>query len=215
MTEPDQRRPLASRQTAWAAALTRRLAATSVTPNQISGAGMVVALLSGICFGLAGSAEGWGRVLLLLLAAGFCQIRLLCNLLDGMVAVEAGRGAPDGPFWNEFPDRVSDMFILVGAGIGAAVPGLGWIAVSMAFLTAYTRELGSNCGAKADFSGPMAKPHRMALITGAALLSLFEPLWNSSGQILAAALAVIAIGAGMTALRRAVRLVRFLKGVGM
>lgn len=207
MTGTENRRPLASRQTGWAATVTRWLAGTSVTPNQISQAGMVAALLAGAAFWGAGSAGGATRVALLVAAGLFVQLRLLCNLFDGMVAVEAGRGAPDGGFWNEFPDRVSDLLILMGAALAVGEPALGWAAAGMAFLTAYLRELGVNCGAGADFSGPMAKQHRMAVMTGAAGLSLFEPLLGWHGQVLSAALWIVALGAGLTVLRRAWRLV--------
>lgn len=212
MTSTENRRPLASRQTGWAAWATRKLAATQITPNQISMIGMAAALVAGLAFWAAGGVAGAGRVILLLLAALFVQARLLCNLFDGMVAVEAGRGAPDGPFWNEFPDRVSDALILIGMALGVGEPALGWAAVSFAFLTAYTRELGVNCGQSADFSGPMAKQHRMALVTAAAVLSVLAPLWGWRDEILTAALWVIAIGAALTALRRASNLVAKLKG---
>lgn len=208
---PPNRRPLASRDTGWARRLSSRLAATSVTPNQISRAGMVAALGAGLCFWAVGFADGFGRALLLILAAGMCQIRLLCNLLDGMVAIEAGRGSPDGGFWNEFPNRVSDALILMGVGLGLGAVALGWAAVSFAFLTAYVRELGSNLGQPADFSGPMAKPHRMALITGAALLAILEPLWGGDGEVLHIALWIVAVTAALTALRRSYRLVTALR----
>lgn len=211
MTGTENRRPLASRQTGWAATVTRWLVGTSVTPNQISQAGMVAALLAGAAFWGAGSAGGATRVALLVAAGLFVQLRLLCNLFDGMVAVEAGRGAPDGGFWNEFPDRVSDLLILMGAALAVGEPALGWAAAGMAFLTAYLRELGVNCGAGADFSGPMAKQHRMAVMTGAAGLSLFEPLLGWHGQVLNAALWIVALGAGLTVLRRAWRLVARLR----
>lgn len=205
------RRPLASRNTGWAQRLSNRLAATSVTPNQISMAGMGAALVSGLCFWTVGYVDGPVRVLLLILAAGLCQIRLLCNLLDGMVAIEAGRGSPDGGFWNEFPDRVSDALILVGVGLGLGAAALGWAAVSFAFLTAYVRELGSSLGQSADFSGPMAKPHRMALVTGAALLAILEPLWGGDGGTLRIALWIVVVGAALTAFRRSYRLVTILR----
>jgi len=210
MPETANRRPLASRQSAWAARITRWLATTRITPNQISMAGMVAALIAGLCLWAAGTMPG--RWLFLLGGAVFVQLRLLCNLLDGMVAIEAGRGSPDGGFWNEFPDRVSDMLILMGVALGIGQPALGWAAVSFAFLTAYLRELGVNCGAGADFSGPMAKQHRMALVTGAAILSLAEPLWQGRGEILAVALWLVCLGAALTALRRAIRLVGKLRG---
>ncbi|WP_372801415.1 CDP-alcohol phosphatidyltransferase family protein [Paracoccus seriniphilus] len=213
MAAPLDRRPLASRQTGWAAALTRALAATPITPNQISYLGMLAALIAGLCFWQTDGVHGAARIALLLAGAVFVQLRLLCNLLDGMVAIEAGRQAPDGAFWNEFPDRVADLLILMGVALAVGQPELGWAAVSMSFLTAYVRELGMRCGAGADYSGPMAKPHRMALITAAALLSVFAPLAGLSTQVLAAALWVVVLGAGLTALRRGVRLVRKLRGL--
>lgn len=210
MPDTANRRPLASRQSGWATGIARRLAATRITPNQISIAGMGFALIAGAAFWAAGTdGPRWG---FLILGAAGCQMRLLCNLFDGMVAIEAHRAAPDGGFWNEFPDRVSDALILMGVALGLGEPALGWAAVAAAFLTAYVRELGVNCGTQADFAGPMAKPHRMAVITGAAILSVAEPLVGWRGEGLTAALWIVAVGAGATALRRAVRLVAALRG---
>ncbi len=211
MAQDDNRRPLASRDSGWARSIARRLSTAAVTPNQISMASMVMAACAGASFWLSGGAPSGSRVALLLAAALFCQFRLLCNLFDGMVAIEGGKQAPDGPFWNEFPDRIADIVILVGAGYGADVPALGWAAAAMAVLTAYTRELGRACGLPADFAGPMAKQHRMATITAAALLSLLEPLWRGGGEVLVGALWLIAAGAAVTALRRAANVVRALR----
>ena len=211
MAQSDDRRPLASRDTGWARGIARRLSASGITPNQISMASMAMAAVAGAAFWLAGSASSGSRIGLLLAAALFCQLRLLCNLFDGMVAIEGGKQAPDGPFWNEFPDRVADILILAGAGYGAGVPALGWAAAALAALTAYTRELGRTCGLPADFSGPMAKQHRMATITAAALLSLLEPLWQGRNDVLAMALWIIVVGAAVTAFRRAARTVQALR----
>lgn len=211
MAQDENRRPLASRDSGWARAIARRLSTASVTPNQISMASMVMAAVAGVAFWQAGTATGGSRVALLLVAALFCQFRLLCNLFDGMVAIEGGKQAPDGPFWNEFPDRVADILIFIGAGYGAGMPALGWAAAAFAVLTAYTRELGRTCGLPADFSGPMAKQHRMAAITAAAVLSLVEPFWSGHNQILAGALWLIAVGAAITAIRRAANIVSRLR----
>jgi phosphatidylglycerophosphate synthase len=207
----DNRRPLASRNTSWARGAARRLSAADITPNQISIASMAMAALAGLAFWLSGTADGALRVVLLLAAALFCQLRLLCNLFDGMVAIEGGKQAPDGPFWNEFPDRIADMLILAGAGHGVGLPELGWAAAAMAVLTAYTRELGRTCGLPADFSGPMAKPQRMALMTAAALVATLEPLWSGQYEVLTMALWIVAVGAALTVIRRAARIVRRLR----
>lgn len=212
MTDMENRRRLASRGTKWAAELTRRLAATSVTPNQISQASIAVAALAGSAFWASGGAQGFWRAVLLLAAAAFCQLRLLCNLLDGMVAVEAGKGSKDGAFWNEAPDRIADILILVGAGLGAGQPVIGWAAACFAVLTAYVRELGRASGLSADYSGPMAKQHRMALMTAAAIIAVFEPLWSTNYFVLQIALWIAAVGAAVTTLLRAVTLLRRLNG---
>lgn len=213
MTGTRDRRPLASRDAAWARALAGRLAAAGVAPNRISQASMVCAAAAGAAFAALPLAEGpAARAGLLLLGALGCQLRLLCNLLDGMVAIEAGRGEPDGPFWNEAPDRLSDVLILVGAGVGAGWPALGWAAACLAALTAYVRELGAGRGLPPDFRGPMAKPHRMAAITLAAVAAAaIEPVGRAAEPLLAAALGVVALGAGLTALRRSALQVSLLR----
>jgi phosphatidylglycerophosphate synthase len=165
MVVEENRRPIGQRNRGYAKYLTRVLAKAGVTPNFISFTSIVFAALAGACFYTSGISDGGDRVMLLIGAALFCQLRLLANMLDGMVAVEAGKGGPDGPIWNELPDRFADIFILVGAGYGVAATGmfdatLGWAAGAAAVMTAYVREVAKSAGAPADFSGPMAKPHR-------------------------------------------------------
>ena len=204
MPELTNRRPLSSRDTKWAARITRALAARGATPNGISQASMVAALVAGLAFAaLAATSGGAVTAFLLITAALGCQMRLLCNLFDGMVAVEAGRAAPDGALWNEFPDRVSDILIFAGVGVGVGQPWLGLAAATMAVLTAYTRELGASIGLAPDFCGPMAKQHRMAAITLAALAALFETAIVPMGTALVTALWLIVAGAAATSLRRA------------
>jgi phosphatidylglycerophosphate synthase len=174
-------------------------------------ASIAAGALAGAAFWASAHVADAARITLLLLAALACQARLICNLMDGLVAIEAGKRAPDGAFWNEFPDRIADLLILAGLGLAAGAPALGWAAACMAVLTAYTRELGHACGAPVDFSGPMAKPHRMALVTLAALAAVGEELTGWNVDALYVALWALTIGAAMTTLRRASRIVRFLR----
>lgn len=230
MVVEENRRPISQRERSWAKWLTRVLVKSGASPNLISFSSMVFAALAGLCFYAIGIATSAGdRVMLCLGAALFCQLRLLANMMDGMVAVEAGKGGPDGPIWNELPDRFADIFILVGAGYGVAALGLadaslGWAAAVAAVMTAYVREVGRAAGARADFSGPMAKPHRMFWMTVAALIAAIVPLslgppYSSTsadgralmaGEIIRAALWLVVIGATFTALHRARRALAFL-----
>lgn len=207
MSEDANRRPLASRGAGWAQALARRLSATDITPNQISLTGIGAAALAGGLMWLSSEADGALRVILLIAAAVFIQIRLLCNLLDGMVAVEGGKGTPDGIFWNEMPDRIEDMLILVGAGLAIGFAALGWAAAFVAVLTAYTRAFGDALDTPTGFCGPMAKPHRMALITGALVLACFEGQIGWGVFAIETGLWIVIAGGALTAARRAFRIV--------
>lgn len=217
MTE-ETRRPISQRDTSWAKALTQWLVRTGLTPNQISALSVVFAALAGVAFGFSGVTAGGERIVWLVAGAFGSQLRLLCNMMDGMVAVEGGKGGPDGGIWNEAPDRVADILIFVGAGYGAALagaiddPGLGWAAAVAAVMTAYVREVCRSAGAPMDFSGPMAKPHRMAVMTVAALFAISEE-FNvlAQGETFALALVLVALGSAFTAARRTWRAVKFLR----
>jgi hypothetical protein len=60
----------------------------------------------------------------------------------------------------------------------------------------------------------MAKQHRMAVATAAALLSIIEALWNGGSWVLTIALWIVTIGSAVTVLRRSRNLIRHLKARG-
>lgn len=205
-----ERRPIASRNSKIAARVARSLADSHVSPNHISQASVLFAAIAGAAFWISGFTEGLVYGGCLIAAALGCQLRLLCNLFDGMVAVEGGRGAPDGPFWNEAPDRMADTLILVGIGLGAGSPALGWATATLAIGTAYIRELGSAQGLSADFRGPMAKPQRMATATASAVIAVFLPT-IAGVSVLMIALWIIILGTAATVVLRSLGMIAALK----
>ncbi|PPD46517.1 MAG: CDP-diacylglycerol--glycerol-3-phosphate 3-phosphatidyltransferase [Methylocystis sp.] len=196
-TPPEARRPLATRDTRLARRLTEALLRTPVTPDQISVASVGFAAVGALAL-LAAPASPW----LFLVAAACVQLRLLCNLLDGMVAVEGGRGGPLGGLYNEVPDRIADSLFIVALGYAAGAGLLGWLGALLAALTAYIRALGGSLGLPQDFRGPLAKPHRMALLTGACVLALIEAQFHAGGYALFVAASAIAIGSAATCVTR-------------
>jgi len=210
-TTSSDRRPLKSRDTAWAAAFSAWLVRRGVRPNVISLASVGFSAIAGLALvATFWSCTTLGTVALFLAAAAGIQLRLLCNLMDGMVAVEGGMGGPLGNLYNDLPDRFADVFILLGAGYAVrdwqlgVLDGatLGWLAALAAVLTAYVRVLGAQAGAQQHFLGPMAKPHRMALMTLACLLAAGERLLGWPPRVLAAALALVVLGCALTVVRR-------------
>jgi len=211
--ENDNRRPIKARGSAWAHAMAAWLAEEGADPNLISAASVAFAILGGaLLLGAGGIESGPLRAAPLIGAAICIQLRLLCNLLDGMVAVEHRRGSAAGPIWNELPDRLSDVILLEAAGYSASAggmlfaPELGWICAVLALLTAYVRELGRGLGFPADYSGPLAKQRRMDVLTAGCAFSALEALWGWRGQGLMIALAVIALGTAATVVGRTRRL---------
>jgi phosphatidylglycerophosphate synthase len=211
METASARRPLKSRQTGWATALAGLLLSWRVSPNAISVASVFFAAGVGGALYVSGQAGPRQRMLLLALAAVGIQLRLLSNLLDGMVAVEGGLKTKSGEVYNDLPDRVADWLILVLAGYATGkLPfgtALGWSAGLLAVFTAYVRMLGGSLGLKQSFIGPMAKQQRMAVLTAACLLSIVETKLVRPGTVLWAALMVINLGCLITIVRRTRRIV--------
>lgn len=210
MEEATSRRPLKVRSTAWARAMAALLVKCGVTPNAISALSVVAAALGGLAFVAAGKESvnwtaGW------IAGALSIQARLICNLMDGMVAIEGGKKSPTGELWNEVPDRIADPLLLACAGWAVGLPWVGALAGWAALMTAYVRAIGATLTGVQDFCGPFAKPQRMACLTLAALLTAADPLWHGHGQIMQAALIVIAAGTGITIVRRLLRLAAKLK----
>ena len=197
------RRPLKSRNLSVMHSITRFLVAKRVSPNVISCLSIVFSLGSLVCFALTPGSDGpWFWVL----AAVMIQLRLLANLLDGMVAIEGGVSSKLGVVFNEVPDRFSDAFTLVGLGLAAGGAfSWGLACALMAMLVAYLRAFAASEGLGQIFAGPMAKPQRMFWVTLCALLLAFLPQsWTSPGGIGLATwfLGFIFLGSLLTAFRR-------------
>ena len=95
---------------------------------------------------------------------------------------------------------------------------LGYVATILAIFTAYVRAAGKTAGAPNEFCGPMAKQHRMFIITLIGLYSAITPRsWqmitfnNSHIAVVSIALLVIIGGCTLTVIRRVRRIAHALK----
>jgi len=200
------RRPLKSRGTGWARAATSLLLRTRVTPDQVSMLGILIS--AGGAWALVAAVAAPG---LYLVGALSIQLRLLSNMLDGLVAVEGGRKSAYGPLFNEVPDRIEDSLFLIAFGYAAGLAWLGLTAALLAAITAYVRALGGTLGFPQDFGGPMAKPQRMAALTLGALAAFAEAVWTGTFYVLPVTLAIVTAGTLVTIVRRILGIGRLLK----
>ena len=153
--------------------------------------------------------------MLFVVAIAGIQGRLVCNLLDGMVAIEGGKKTKSGAIFNDLPDRIADPLIIVPVGYAITTlpyaSDLAWLAGLMAVLTAYVRVLGHSAGTIDFFIGPMAKQHRMATLTAACALCIPATFWSLQQYLLYMALIVMALGGAITVIRRTILIIRTLE----
>lgn len=192
----NDRRPIAARSTGWAQALSAALARSSITPNQISVLSIFFAVIGAV--GLLAAPSVLGLVTCII----GVQLRLVCNLLDGMVAMEGGKQTPTGALYNEYPDRIADSLLIVALGYAASMPWLGWLGALLAALTAYVRLSGASLGLAQDFRGPMAKQHRMFVLTLGCVAAIIEGFTSHTGYALQVTAMVIAAGSLLTCITR-------------
>jgi phosphatidylglycerophosphate synthase len=211
--QPTWRRPIAQAFRRTAHAAVQWCVRLGIHPNRVSYSSIVASAAAGLCFWQAEAVPA-----LLIVAVGFCYLRLWLNMLDGMVALASGTASRAGEIANELPDRISDVLIFVGvAHSHLCHPLSGYWAAIFALLVAYVGTLGQAVGVQREFSGVMAKPWRMVALHVGAWITL-GLLWWGDGTIrygnltiLDWTLLVIVVGCVQTIWLRLARIFRALQ----
>ena len=211
--QPTSRRPIAEGFRRTARGATRFCVRVGIHPDAISYLSVVFAALAALCFW-----QSTRYPLLLIIAPLFCFLRLWCNMLDGMVALAAGRASWRGEVLNDLPDRVSDVAIFVGvAHSGWLNPLFAYWAAVMSLGTAYVGTLGQAVGGPREFSGLMSKPWRMVALSFGAWLTYALFRWKN-GEVEVGGLTVlewtclvVIAGCLQTSAQRLARILRALK----
>jgi phosphatidylglycerophosphate synthase len=169
--QPTSHRPIAQIFRRTGDVATNLCVRLGIPPDAISYLSIVAALAAALCFWKSGR-----NMWLLIIAPLFCYLRLWFNMLDGMVAVAAGKASARGEIVNDLPDRVSDVIIFVGvAHSDLMIPLIGYWTAIVSVLTAYVGLFGQAIGGRREFGGIMSKPWRMvALSLGAWAMFVFR-----------------------------------------
>lgn len=194
--EVDGRREIASRNTAWANTIARKLTFWGITPNQISMMSVFFALIGCILLICTIIFPQFNKYIAYILFIACVQSRLLCNLFDGMVAIEGGKKSANGDLYNDMPDRFADALFIIPVGYVAGGIGveLGWLAGLLAIMTAYFRWIGAYKTHQHFFNGPMAKQHRMALLTATFAIAACTVPWGYEQTVCLIALIIMNTG---------------------
>src|ERR1043166_2895591 len=94
--EPTSRRPIAQMFRRTAAAAVSFCVQVGIAPDVISYLSIVGTLIAAVCFWRSGV-----HPRLLIIAPLFCYVRLWFNMLDGMIAIAAGKASLRGEIVND------------------------------------------------------------------------------------------------------------------
>lgn len=102
-------------------------------------------------------------------------LRLLFNLMDGLVARELGVADAWGEIKNEFGDRIADTAIFLGLAFGGyADPRFAALAISIILCASYLGILGKAIGGSRLYGGVFGKGDRMISLA----LFTFYPIFG-------------------------------------
>jgi phosphatidylglycerophosphate synthase len=159
--QPTSHRPIAQIFRRTGDGATNLCVRLGIPPDAISYLSIVAALVAALCFWKSGR-NAW----LLIIAPLFCYLRLWFNMLDGMVAVAAGKASARGEIVNDLPDRISDVIIFVGVAHSNLMnPLIGYWTAILSLFTAYVGLFAQAIGGRREFSGIMSKPWRMVALS--------------------------------------------------
>jgi CDP-diacylglycerol--glycerol-3-phosphate 3-phosphatidyltransferase len=175
--------------------LLRGARAARLSANAVTALGAALTLGAGV---LAGVGE-WGLAGILLVLGSWC------DLIDGELARATRTQGKAGAFLDSNLDRLSEIALF--AGLAVSLPdrgGSAWAVGALvgSLMVSYARARGEGLGVECPNFG-MERPHRVVLLMFALLLAPFLPAPVAALQ-LEIACALVAVGAGATALGRMV-----------
>ena len=144
-----------------------------VHPDLFTYGALGLAGLAGLALAHAGADHAW-----LWLVPPCLLLRLVLNLMDGLVARALGLADPWGEVKNEFGDRVADALVFLGLGWGGyAHPFLVTLSLALVLCVSYLGMLGKAVGGRRVYAGVFGKGDRMLS------LALFTVYPLVSGQL--------------------------------
>jgi len=172
----------------------KAMVSTRIPPSIWSGMGLASAVGSGLVFsGML--LRSYQLAAILILVSGFMDIA------DGLVARLTDKVSKRGTFLDSTLDRIGEVAIYTGIGVGGSVePTVVILALSSSLLVSYIRARGESLGVSLRGVGIGERSERLLVL---ALLSLFN--------MLEAALYVVFFVASVTVAQRFSQMMRTLK----
>jgi archaetidylinositol phosphate synthase len=174
-----------------------------LTPNAVTLAALVFAVLAALCFGFAAAEGSW----LLILGALAVALNAILDGLDGRLARLTNAETKRGDYLDHVVDRYADVAILLGLSL-SPLGDLRWgiVAIVGTFLTSYMGTQAQALGLGRNYAGWLGRADRLVILMAVPALTwvaafLNVPLpWGLKPVVLM--LAYFAIVGNATALQR-------------
>jgi archaetidylinositol phosphate synthase len=172
-----------------------------LTPNQISGLGVILGVASGIVYWQAGLAIDGPSIypsylvtaIVLLLASGYC------DALDGALARLHSETSVAGGFLDSLLDRYVDASVYCGLIVGGLCDAFwGLLALIGSLLTSYARARSEAANVPMETVGVVERAERLIIIVLASLLSI---IWIDAIRW---SIILLAIATNVTVLQRTI-----------
>jgi archaetidylinositol phosphate synthase len=165
-----------------------------LTPNMITGIGIILAFLSAFAY-----AEWQNLALFLLLAFVLLLLSGFCDALDGVVARLYGQATVFGGFLDSVLDRYADAAVYFGIMVGGLCDvRWGLIATVGSLLVSYSRARAEAAGIKMESVGLVERAERMIILLVATLIAVF---WQPT-TVINVGIILLAILSNLTVLQR-------------
>ncbi|UCC28532.1 MAG: CDP-alcohol phosphatidyltransferase family protein [Candidatus Bathyarchaeota archaeon] len=179
----------------WLVGEARIAHSLGLTPNKVSGVGIIFALLSTISY------WQWKvqPTLFLILAPLFLLVSGFCDALDGVLARHFSATSTFGGFLDSLLDRYTDAMVFAGIILGG-LSQISWglLALTGSLLVSYCRARAEAAGVKMETVGLMERAERIIIIIIASFLTL---AWNEALQW---GIVLLAVLTNLTVLQRAI-----------
>lgn len=165
-----------------------------LTPNHVSGVGVISAIISALLYG-----NSLSNPSLLIAATIFLLASGFCDALDGALARIYGETTVFGGFLDSLLDRYVDAIILGGIILsGLCHPFWGLAALIGSLLVSYVRARAEAAGVKMETVGIAERAERLIILAVASLLSV---IWL---EALGWSIILLAILTNLTVLQRVI-----------
>jgi archaetidylinositol phosphate synthase len=140
-----------------------------LTPNAISGVGIVLAFLSAVAYW-----EWQTNIFYLLVATSLLLLSGFCDALDGVVARLYEQASAFGGFLDSLLDRYADAAVYLGIIVSGLCHVLwGLIALSGSLLVSYSRARAEAAGIEMESTGLAERAERIIILAAASIAAVF------------------------------------------